>query len=80
MSTRFFKDTGKARFHNGKAVIPDGYQKIRVHFVYAVKHDGRFKARLVADGHLTKEPVESIYSGCGFLEESQNGCIPVPTQ
>ena len=45
--------TGKAQFHNGKAVTPDGFQK----------HDGRFKARLVADGHLTKEPVESIYSG-----------------
>ena len=58
-----FKDTGKAKFHNGKVVTPDGFQKIRVHFVYAVKHDGRFKARLVADGHLTKEPVESIYSG-----------------
>ena len=24
---------------------------------------GRHKARLVADGHLTPEPVESIYSG-----------------
>ena len=60
---KVFKDTGKAQFHNGKAVIPDGFQKIRVLFVYAVKHDGRFKARLVADGHLTKEPVESIYSG-----------------
>ena len=60
---KVFKDTGKAQFHNGKAVTPDGFQKIRVHFVYAVKHDGRFKARLVADGHLTKEPVESIYSG-----------------
>ena len=45
---KVFKDTGKAQFHN---------------FVYVVKHDGRFKARLVADGHLTKEPVESIYSG-----------------
>ena len=55
--------TGKAQFHNGKAVTPNGFQKIRVHFVYAVKHDGRFKARLVADGHLTKEPVESIYFG-----------------
>ena len=55
--------TGKAQFHHGKAVKPDGFQKIRVHFVYAIKHDGRFKARLVADGHLTKEPVESIYSG-----------------
>ena len=63
MNTRFSKDTGKAQFHNGKVVTPDGFQKIRVHFVYAVKHDGRFKARLVADGHLTKEPVESIYSG-----------------
>ena len=60
---KVFKDTGKAQFHNGKVVTPDDFQKIRVHFVYAVKHDGRFKARLVADGHLTKEPVESIYSG-----------------
>ena len=60
---KVFKDTGKAKFHNGKVVTPDGFQKIRVHFVYAVKHDGRFKARLVADGYLTKEPVESIYSG-----------------
>ena len=60
---KVFKDTGKAKFHNGKVVTPDGFQNIRVHFVYAVKHDGRFKARLVADGHLTKEPVESIYSG-----------------
>ena len=60
---KVFKDTGKAQFHNGKAVTPDGFQKVRVHFVYVVKYDGRFKARLVADGHLTKELVESIYSG-----------------
>ena len=59
---KVFKDTGKAQFHNGKAVTPDGSQKIRVHFVYAVKHDGKFKARLVADGHLTKEPVVSLRS------------------
>ena len=65
---KVLKDTGKAQFHNGKAVTPDGFQKIRVHFVYAVKHDGRFKARLVADGHLTKEPVESIYSGVVSLK------------
>ena len=37
---KVFKDTGKAQFHNGKVVIPDGFQKIRVHFVYVVKHDG----------------------------------------
>ena len=28
-----------------------------------VKHDGRHKARLVADGSLTPENVENIYSG-----------------
>ena len=42
----------------------------RVHMVFDVKHDGRHKARLVADGHLTQTPVESVYSGvvslCGF--------------
>ena len=41
---------------------PPGYQKIRGHLVFAVKYDGRHKARLVADGHLTPETVESIYS------------------
>ena len=50
-----FKDVGK--------VIPEGYKKIRVHLVYDVKHDGRHKARLVADGHLTDIPLESVYSG-----------------
>ena len=59
---KIFKDTGKAQFHDGKAVTPDGFQKIRVHFVYAVKHAGKFKARPVADGHLTKEPVVSLRS------------------
>ena len=38
---KVFKDTGKAQFHNGKVVTPDGFQKIRVHFVCAVKHDLR---------------------------------------
>ena len=59
---KVFKDTGKAQFHDGRAVTPDGFQKIRVHFVYAVKHAGKFKARPVADGHLTKEPVVSLRS------------------
>ena len=27
---KVFKDTGKAKFHNGKVVTPDGFQKIRV--------------------------------------------------
>ena len=42
---------------------PEGHKKIRVHFVFDVKHDGRHKARLVAGGHLTDVPLESVYSG-----------------
>ena len=55
----------KAQYDKHKKVInaPPGYQKIGVHLIFAVKYDGRHKARLVADGHLTPEPVESIYSG-----------------
>jgi hypothetical protein len=49
---------------------PAGYKRIRVHIVYDVKHDGRHKARLVADGHLTDIPLDSVYSVvvslCGF--------------
>ena len=68
---KVFKDTGKAQFHDGKAVTADGFQKIRVHFVYAVKHAGKFKARPVADGHLTKEPMVSLRSlrMVGFLSQ-----------
>ena len=43
------------------------YHKIKVHLVFAVKFDGRHKARLVADGHLTREPIENIYSGVASL-------------
>ena len=52
-----FQDLGKG------VPSPDGYRKIRVHFVFAIKHDGRHKARLVADGHLTETPLESVYAG-----------------
>ena len=51
--------------------MPDGYKKINLHFVYDVKHDGRFKARVVAGGHLTETPVESIYSGVVSLRGIQ---------
>ena len=30
---------------------------------FACKHDGHHKARLVAGGHLTPDPIDSIYSG-----------------
>jgi hypothetical protein len=49
--------------HKSTTRIPEGYKRIRVHLVYDCKHDGRHKARLVADGHLTDIPLESVYSG-----------------
>ena len=36
---------------------------IRVHTIFDVKVDGRHKSRVVADGHLTATPSESVYSG-----------------
>jgi hypothetical protein len=44
------------------STIPAGYRKICVHLVFDVKHDGRHKACLVANGHLTDVPLESVYS------------------
>ena len=51
------------RGHKSTATVPEGYKKIRLHLIYAVKHDGRHKARCVAGGHLTDVPNESVYSG-----------------
>ena len=58
-----FTDMG----HHTKTTSPSEYKKIHVHFVFDVKHDGRHKARLVADGHLTDLPSESVYSGVVIL-------------
>ena len=52
-----FKDAGYM------APTPEGYKMIRCHFVHDVKHDGRFKSRFVAGGHMTDTPVDSIHSG-----------------
>ena len=64
-SYEVFQKHEKVKYDKQKKVMnaPPGYQKIRVHLIFAVKYDGRHKTRLVADGHLTPEPVESIYSG-----------------
>ena len=43
--------------------IPQCYKKIRTHLIYAVKHDGCHKARMVTDRRLTDIPLESVYSG-----------------
>ena len=47
---------------------PRDYKKIRVHLIFDVKHDGRHKARCVADGHLTDIHVNSVYSGVVSLQ------------
>ena len=47
----------------GKDPPLEGYKKIRVRLIFDVKHDGRHKSRLVAGGHLTDVPIDSIYSG-----------------
>ena len=63
---KVFKDHGKAPYDPKSRKVskaPSQYQKIRVHLIFAVKHDGRHKARLAAGGHLTPDPIESIYSG-----------------
>ena len=54
---KVFKD------HGTGSKPPEGYKVIKVRMIYDVKHDGRHKARLVAGGHLTDIPLESVYSG-----------------
>ena len=65
IESKLFKKWDKAILDKHKKVMnsPKGYHRIKVHLVFAVKFDGRHKARLVADGHLTPEPIENIYSG-----------------
>ena len=52
-------------YSNHKRILnaPPNHQKTRVNLIFAVKFNGRHKARLVADGSPTPEPLENIYSG-----------------
>ena len=43
--------------------LPVGYGKLTVHLIFDVKMDLTRKARLVADGHKTPDPVESTFAG-----------------
>ena len=54
-----FKKWDKAILDKHKKVTnpPKDYHRIKVHLVFGVKFDGRHKARLVADGHLTPVPI-----------------------
>ena len=62
---RVFKKWDKAILDKNIKVMnfPQRYRRIKVHLVFAGKIDSRLKARLVADGHLTPESIENIYSG-----------------
>ena len=42
---------------------PVGFSRLRVHLVFDIKLDLTRKARLVADGHLMPDPVDSTYTG-----------------
>ena len=61
---KVFKKWDKAVLDKHKKVMnpPEGYHEIKLHLVFAITFDGRHQARLVADGHLTPEPIENIYS------------------
>jgi hypothetical protein len=59
-----FLNCGKA---SEGAKPPDGHQRIRVHFVYDRKSDGRAKSRLVAQGNMLDPPRGSTYAGVAML-------------
>ena len=42
--------------------VPPGYKHIDCHMVFDIKTDLTRKARLVAGGHQTDPPKESVYS------------------
>ena len=50
---------------------PIGYSKHGVHMVFDVKLDLTRKARLVANGHLAPDPVDSTYAGVVSRETVQ---------
>ena len=60
---KVFQDHGKAQYYPMSRQVsnaPNVYQKIRVHLIFAVKHDGRHKARLVAVLHLRVDAFNQI--------------------
>ena len=64
-----FEDHGKVKYDpKSKKIInpPQRYQKIKVHLIFACKHDGCHKTHLVVGGHLTPDPIDSIHSGVVF--------------
>ena len=44
------------------------YKNTKLYFIFDVKYDSRYKARLIADEHLTGISLSSIYSSIVFLK------------
>jgi hypothetical protein len=57
----FIKDKGE------QAHGPNGFKQINCNFVFDCKQDLRHKARLVAGGHMTAPPRDSVCSGVASL-------------
>ena len=51
-----------------KGEIPEGYKYIPLLWAFAVKFDGRHRARCVAGGHITADLDNDLYSGTVDLE------------
>jgi len=49
--------------HNEQVTPPEGYNKIEVHLIFDVAHDGRHMSRCMSDKHLTDIPIDSVYYG-----------------
>ncbi|MGH3054679.1 MAG: reverse transcriptase domain-containing protein, partial [Gaiellaceae bacterium] len=58
-----FRDYG----HSKSVAAPADHKRICCHLVFDVKFDLRRKARLVAGGHLTDPPKDSVYSGVASM-------------
>ena len=57
------------------APAPAGYQMIRAHMIFDVKQMGKRKARLVAGGHMTNPPKDSVYSSVVSLRSVRMVCF-----
>ena len=44
-------------------ILPRGYNKIKVHLIYDIKHGMRHKLRCADEGCFTEVPIYSVYSG-----------------
>lgn len=66
---KLLRDTYECfRIPDDPTEITDEYQQIPLLWTYAVKFDGRFRARCVAGGHKTEDITFDLYSGVVDLE------------